>query len=76
MHKTKRLIPYELIVSANQGDVDAIQAVAAHYAGYIAALSTIVYCDCQGNYRKVIDETLKERLHTKLIAKIIKFKVA
>ena len=30
-----KLLPYETIVKAHEGDPDAIDAVLSHYAGYI-----------------------------------------
>ena len=32
-----KLLPYETIVKAHEGDPDAIDTVLSHYAGYISA---------------------------------------
>src|SRR5699024_5393850 len=36
-----RLLPYETIVKAHEGDPDAVNAVLQHYAGYIRYLSKV-----------------------------------
>lgn len=68
------LLPYPVIVSAVSGNVDAINVVLEHFAGFISALSTMY--DEQGKPVVYIDEELRRRLETKLIAKIPTFKVA
>ena len=60
------LLPYPVIVSAVSGNVDAINVV----------LSTRTMYDEQGKPVVYIDEELRRRLETKLIAKIPTFKVA
>ena len=46
------------------------------YEGYIAALSTRKLYDECGNPHYCVDETLRRRLETKLITKILAFEVA
>ena len=70
------LVSYPVIVLAASGDVDAINAVLKHYEGYIAALSTRQLLDESGNLHLCVDEALRRRLETKLITKILTFKVA
>lgn len=50
--------------------------VLEHFAGFISALSTRTMYDEQGKPVAYIDEELRRRLETKLIAKIPTFKVA
>ena len=69
-----RLLPYAVIQKASGGDVDAINAVLKHYAGYIAKLSMRELHDEYGNPRFYIDEELRRRLETKLITKILTFR--
>lgn len=80
MHKHKflntGLLPFPVISLAADGDIDAINAVLKHYEGYIAALSTKQLYDEYGNPHLCVDEGLKRRLETKLITKILTFKVA
>ena len=70
------LIPFPVIVSAANGDGDAINFVLRHYAGYIAALSMRTLYDENGNPHLCVDEELRRRLETKLITNLSKFKIA
>ena len=63
-------------MAAASGDVEAINRVVKHYEGYIAVLSTIKLYDEDGNCHGCVDETLRRRLETKLITKVLEFKVA
>ena len=56
--------------------VEAINRILKHYEGYIAVLSTRKLYDEYGNLHYCVDETLRRRLETKLITKILKFKIA
>ena len=81
MNKSRRktpggLLPYPVIVSAVSGNVDAINVVLEHFAGFIVTLSTRTMYDEQGTPHVYVDEELRRRLETKLIAKILTFKVA
>ena len=69
-----RLLPYAVIQNATGGNVEAINAVLDHYAGYIAKLSMRELFDEFGNPRWCIDEELRRRLETKLITKILTFR--
>lgn len=72
----KSVLPYTVIVSAVSGNVDAINMVLKHFEGFIATLSTRTMYDEQGKPHLYVDEELRRRLETKLIAKIPTFKVA
>ncbi|WP_425539877.1 helix-turn-helix domain-containing protein [Microaceticoccus formicicus] len=74
--KNNHLLSYPLIALASSGDVDAINTVLKHYEGYIATLSTRQLYDESGNPHLCVDETLRRRLETKLITKILAFNVA
>ena len=69
------LLPFPIIAAAINGNVDAINAVVKHYAGYIAALSTRQLYDESGTPILCIDEELRRRLETKLITRILTFKL-
>jgi len=77
-HKSQNtiLLPFPVIRMAADGNIDAINAVLKHYEGYIAALSTKRLYDENGNPHLCVDEELRRRLETKLITKILAFKVA
>ena len=76
MQKDKSIIPFPVIEAAVSGDVDAINAVLKRYEGYIACLSTRRLYDEDGHSYMVIDEEMRRRLETKLITKILEFKIA
>ncbi len=76
MQKNNATVSFPVIAAAVNGDVDAINAVLKRYEGYIAQLSTRTLYDEDGNVYAVVDEEMRRRLETKLITKILKFKVA
>ena len=79
MYKSRNeenLLPFHIIKAASEGDVSAINAVLKHYEGYIIKLSTRKLYDESGQVHYCIDETLRRRLETKLITKILAFEVA
>ena len=76
MQKNNTTISFPVIVAAASGDVDAINAVLKRYEGYIARLSTRRLYDEDGHSYMVIDEEMRRRLETKLITKILEFKIA
>lgn len=67
------LLPFHIIKAASEGDVEAINVVLKHYEGYIASLSTRMLFDEYGQVHYCVDETLRRRLETKLITKILDF---
>lgn len=76
MKNNYRLVPYELIVSANRENINAINSIIAFYSGYIATLSTRFCQDEYGNRYRFTDDTIRHRLETKLITKILTFKIS
>lgn len=74
--KEVNLLPFHIIKAASEGDVEAIHAVLKHYEGYIARLSIRRFYDGYGQLHYCVDETLRRRLETKLITKILDFEIA
>lgn len=74
-HSTAELLPYSTIEAAASGDVEAINAVLAHFSRYICALSTRTLYDENGVPHLCVDEEMRRRLETKLITKILDFDV-
>jgi len=70
------LLPFETIEAATTGDVCAINTILQHYNGYILTLSSRPCVDPFGNLHMVVDPEMKRRLETKLITRILKFRVA
>ena len=60
-----KLLPYEIIVKAHEGDPDAIDTVLSHYAGYIRYFSK-----GHGQVNTEVDDYVKQRL----IAALFKFR--
>jgi len=75
LNKAASLLPYSTIEAAASGNVDAINAVLKHYERYIAALSARTLYDENGVPHLCVDEEMRRRLETKLITKILDFKV-
>lgn len=73
---TSGLLSFPVIAAASHGDVGAINAVLKHYEGYICALSIKRLYDENGCPHMFVDEGLRRRLETKLITKILIFRVA
>lgn len=69
------LLPFHIIEAATNGDVEAINMVLKHYEGYINRLSTRKLYDEFGQLHYCVDEALRRRLETRLITKILKFKL-
>ena len=60
-----KLLPYETIVKAHEGDPEAVNADLRHYAGYI------LYCSkVHGKVNAEVEEYVKQ----KLIAALFKFR--
>ncbi len=75
--RNKRELPsFSIIEAASKGDVVAINQVLAHYDNYITTLSTRKLIDEYGQQHYCVDEVLRRRLETRLITKIVKFKIA
>ena len=69
MSKRKnKLVPFETIVLATQGDPQALEQVIRHYRPYILSL-------CRREYIAECDNELKLRLEAKLMAKILLFDI-
>lgn len=70
---SKELVPYNVIEAAVQGNVEAMNAILKHYAGYITSLSSQHGFDQQGCPQSWIDETIRKRLETRLIIATLRF---
>ena len=67
---------FETIEAATSGDVIAINAILRHYDGYMNSLASRLCIDTYGNLHTAVDPEMKRRLETKLITKILQFRVA
>ena len=71
-----KLLPFNVIMKASNGDIDAINAVVNHYENYITILSSRELFDKAGNSYLCVDNGLRQRLRTKLITAILNFRTA
>lgn len=69
------MIPFPVIVRAADGDIEAVNQIVRHYSGFIASRSMRPMKDEYGNTHMVVDETLRRRMETRLIAKILSFEI-
>lgn len=69
------LLPFPVIAAAVNGNVDTIHSVLKHYEGYIAALSMRKLYDENGCSHWCVDEEMRRRLETKLITRILTFRL-
>ena len=63
--RSKKLIPFEVIQKAVAGEPEAVDAVLRHYTAYIKYLSM---------YKGYINDDIQDRLKTKLVEAILKFR--
>ena len=76
MKKAQELLPFSIIAAASHGDVNAINTILKYYEGYITVLSRRMIYDAAGNGHIIVDKDLQRRLETRLITKILEFRVA
>ena len=62
---SRKLLPYETIVKAHEGNPEAVEAVLSHYAGYIKYVSMM-------NGR--INANVEEHVKLKLVERLMKFR--
>lgn len=70
-----RLLPFCVIEAATKGDILAIHKVLNHYEGYIRSLSVRKVKDESGSVHCYVDETLRQRLQSKLLMTILDFQL-
>lgn len=73
--KHKEPIEFKKIEAAMQGDVDSINYIIAYFQPFIHARCTREFTDEFGQKQYAVDEYMKRRMETKLITKILDFKI-
>lgn len=68
-------VTFEMMQAAIQGDVDSINQVVSYFQPYINARSRRKFINEFGLTEHVTDEYMKRRVETKLITKILDFKI-
>ncbi len=69
-----KLLPFDVILAATQGDTNALHKVVEHYDGYIAKLCIRSYRGKNGDYY-CVDEEMRNRLKIRLVERTLKFKL-
>ena len=70
MRHTK-LIDYDTIVAAANGDAEAMNRIMSHYAAYIQHFSKRPYYDEYGDCKEYVDEEIKQQIEVKLMMQIV-----
>lgn len=73
--RKKKLPEFEIIEAAIKGDVDSINQIISYFQPFIESESRRRFTDEFGNTQYVVDEYMKRRMETKLITKILDFKI-
>jgi len=73
--KRKDPVEFQVIEAAIAGDAAAINKVIDYFQPYINSRCRRKYIDEAGRVRYGIDEYMKRRMETKLITKILDFKI-
>ena len=68
-------LPFEIILSATEGDPEAIETVMKFYDGYISKLCLRKLYDEYGNVYIVVDMELKGRIREAIIKMILDFDI-
>lgn len=65
------LIPYQIILAAKAGSLDAMTTILLHCAPYISTFLKCKIYDDYGNQHYLIDEDIRQRIEAKLMCQII-----
>lgn len=69
--KSRKLVPYTIIIAAKKGDPDAMHKILSHYDRFIDFHSQRTVYDEYGNPCTAVDPEIKHRIQAKIIDKII-----
>lgn len=69
--KSKKLIPYSVILAAKGGNAEAMEKILRHYDGLILHYSRRTIADEYGNTVVVVDPEIKSRIQARLMYQII-----
>ena len=73
--KHRELPEFEIIQAAIEGDAEAINQILSYFQPFINSECKREYKDEFGRVHYVVDEYMKRRMETKLITKILDFKI-
>lgn len=69
------LLPYSIIIAANEGETEAMKIVVLHYGSYMTSLSMRKLRDENGNTYWGIDIDTHNRLQSKLMQSVLAFEI-
>ena len=69
--KPTKLIDYDTIVAAANGDADAMNRIMRHYAAYIQHFSKRAYYDEYGDCKEYADNEIRQQIEVKLMMQIV-----
>lgn len=69
--KPIKRIDYDTIVSAANGDAEAMNQIMRHYAAYIQHFSKRSYYDEYGDCKEYIDNEIRQQIEVKLMMQIV-----
>lgn len=75
MSNGKKMLPYEIIMSAISGDAQSVNYVLEYYDPYINELCKRKIKLADGREYDQVDDFMKLRIRAKLIEKIVNFKI-
>ena len=64
-------IPYHCILAAQHGSTEAMERIIQHYRPYIVTLSKRSFFDEYGNRYEFVDDSIRQRIESRLMFKII-----
>jgi hypothetical protein len=73
--RKKEPLAFEVIEAAINGDAESINIILAYFKPYIVDQSQRLFINEFGSRQYVTDEHMQRRLETKLITKILDFKI-
>lgn len=73
--KKNKHIPFDIVVTAADGNKEAIKKVLNFYDGYISKLSLRKMYDDYGNIYMVVDSELKGRIQAAVMNMILNFEI-
>ena len=74
-YRYSSLLTSSVIKAATKGDAEAVDAVLKHYSLYISKLAMRRLYDENGWSMMCVDESLRQRLESKLMSAILRFRV-
>ena len=73
--KERGLLPFEIIVAANEGKPEAIAVVMKHYESYMMELAKRHFVKPNGESNYAVDYEIYDELMIKLMEAILSFKI-